>query len=47
MRHPVVGLHTEVKGDYLDVRFDLQLLLLIHKYVYSGKDLTAGAGIKR
>ena len=43
--HPVAELHTGSGADYIDVRFDLQLLLLVHKYMYSGKEFEAGVGI--
>ena len=35
MRHRVADLHVECNCDYLDVRYDLQLLLLIRKYLKS------------
>ena len=35
MKHPVAGLHKECKVDYVDVRFDIQLLMLVHKYLNS------------
>ena len=35
MRHPVADLHAVCNIDYVDVRFDLQILMLLHKYIYS------------
>ena len=35
MKHPVADLHRVCKVDYVTVRFDLQLLMLVHKYMYN------------
>ena len=37
MRYPVHNLHIDTNVDSLDVRFDIQLLSLIHKYMYGGR----------
>ena len=35
MKHLVADLHKECNVDYVDVRFNIQLILLAHKYLYS------------
>ena len=45
MRHPVVGLHKKCGVDYLDVRFDIQLLTLMHKLLYSGEHMHEEKGL--
>ena len=35
MKHLVADLHKECNVDYVDVRFNIQLLMLVHKYLYS------------
>ena len=37
LKYPVVDLHSDCAAAYLCERFDLQLLLLLHKYLYGGK----------
>ena len=41
----ISDLHKEAKVDYLSVRYDTQLLLLIHKYMYSGSHDPAELGL--
>ena len=35
MKHPVADLHDVCSIDYVDVRCDIQLLMLLHKYLYT------------
>ena len=44
-RHRVTDLHSGCRVDYLDVRADLQLLLLIRKYIYSDAHAAEDFGI--
>ena len=36
MKYSVLKLHSETNVDFLSVRHDIQLLMLVHKYVYGG-----------
>ena len=42
----VVDLHRDTGTDYLCVRYDMQLLLLIYKYVYGSKHDAIGMGLE-
>ena len=45
MKHPVARLHKKCSIDYVDVRFDTQLLLLVHKFLYSEVQGIGTAGL--
>ena len=45
MKHPVAGLHKECSIDYVDVRFDIQLLMLVHKHLYLEVNSTKPTGL--
>ena len=45
IKYPVINLHTDANLDFLGVRYDMQLLLLLHKYLYSGKHDPALLGL--
>ena len=45
MKYPVLSLHSDTGIDYLSVRFDLQLLLLFHKYLYGESHNPSELGI--
>ena len=45
-RYHIADLHTDTNVDYLSVRFDIQLLLLIHKYIYDYRHDAHDLGIE-
>ena len=42
----IVDPHNKANVDYLSVRFDMQLLLLIHEYMYDGTHYPEALGLK-
>ena len=45
IRYGVLKLHADTSTDFIGVRHDLQLLLLLHKFIYSGKHDPSDFGI--
>ena len=46
LKHHVVDLHRDCDVDYLAIRYDLQLLLLIYKYMYGTMHNCENLGLK-
>ena len=46
LKHSIIRLHKDTDVNFLGVRHDIQLLLLIHKYVYGGKHDPSSIGME-
>ena len=46
IRYHIADLHRDAGVDYLSVRYDIQLLLLLHKYLYSEKHDNKALGLE-